>query len=62
MWVRVLFTLALLTGVLWVQTDHHGVVPGEVLIGVGIVALANLPMYIVERRVPARTAAAVLWW
>jgi signal transduction histidine kinase len=60
MWVRVLFTLALLTGVLWVQIDHHGVVPGEVLIGVGIVALVNLPMYIVERRLPARTAAAVM--
>ena len=29
MWVRVLFTLALLTGVLWVQIDHHGVVAGE---------------------------------
>ena len=60
MWVRVLFTLALLTGVLWVQIDHHGVVPGEVLIGLGIVALANLPMYIVERRLQARTAAAVM--
>ena len=60
MWVRVLFTLALLTGVLWVQMDHHGVVPGEVLVGVAVVALVNLPMYIVERRVPARAAATVM--
>jgi signal transduction histidine kinase len=60
MWVRVLFTLALLTGVLWVQIDHHGVVLGEALIGVGVVALANLPMYIVERRLPAREAATVM--
>jgi signal transduction histidine kinase len=60
MWVRVLFTLALLTGVLWVQIDHHGVVIGEVLVGVGIVALVNLPMYIIERRLPARSAAAVI--
>ncbi len=60
MWVRVLFTLALLTGVLWVQIDHHGVVIGEVLVGVAIVALVNLPMYIVERRLPTRTAAAII--
>jgi len=60
MWVRVLFTLALLTGVLWVQMDHHGFVAGEVLVGVGVVALVNLPMYIVERRLPARTAASVM--
>jgi signal transduction histidine kinase len=60
MWVRVLFTLALLTGVLWVQIDHHGVVPGEMLLGVGIVALVNLPMYIVERRLPTRSAAAII--
>ena len=60
MWVRVLFTLALLTGVLWVQIDHHGVVAGELLLGVGIVALVNLPMYIVERRLPTRSAAAII--
>ena len=60
MWVRVLFTLALLTGVLWVQIDDHGVVAGEMLLGVGIVALVNLPMYIVERRLPTRSAAAII--
>jgi signal transduction histidine kinase len=60
MWVRVLFTLALLTGVLWVQIDDHGAVAGELLIGAGIVALVNLPMYIVERRLPTRTAAAII--
>jgi signal transduction histidine kinase len=60
MWVRVLFTLALLIGVLWVQIDHHGAVAGEVLLGVAVVALVNLPMYIVERRLPARTTAAII--
>ena len=60
MWVRVLFTLAVLTAVLWVQIDHHGVVAGELLLGVGIVALVNLPMYIVERRLPTRSAAAII--
>jgi signal transduction histidine kinase len=60
MWVRVLFTLALLTGALWVQIDHHGVVLGEVLVGVAVVALVNLPMYLVERRLPARPAATVM--
>jgi signal transduction histidine kinase len=60
MWVRVLFTIALLTGVLWVQIDHHGLVPGEVLVGLGVVALANLPLYLVERRLPARATAAVI--
>ncbi len=42
------------------QIDDHGVVAGEVLLGVGIVALVNLPMYIVERRLPTRTAAAII--
>ena len=60
MWVRVLFTLALLTGVLWVQIDHHGVQAGEVLFGVAVVALVNLPMYILERRLATRTAAAII--
>jgi len=60
MWVRVLFTFALLVGVLWVQIDYHGVVMTEVLVGVGIVALVNLPMYIVERRLPTRVAAAII--
>jgi signal transduction histidine kinase len=60
MWVRVLFTVALLTGVLWVQIDDHGLVAAEVLLGVAVVALVNLPMYIVERRLPTRTAAAIM--
>jgi signal transduction histidine kinase len=60
MWVRVLFTLALLTGVLWVQMDDHGFVAGQALVGAAVVALANLPMYIVERRLPARAAAAIM--
>ena len=58
MWVRVLFTIALLTGVLWVQIDDHGPVAAELLIGAAIVALVNLPMYLVERRLPTRTTAA----
>ena len=60
LWVRVLFTIALLTGVLWVQMDHHGVVASELLLGVGVVALVNLPMYIVERRLPTRTTVATI--
>ena len=60
MWVRVIFTLALLTGVLWVQIDHHGVVAGELLLGAGIIALVNLPLYIIERRLPTRSAAAII--
>ena len=60
MWVRVLFTIALLTGVLWVQIDDHGMMAAEVLLGVAVVVLVNLPMYIVERRLPTRTAAAII--
>ena len=60
LWVRVLFTLALLTGVLWVQADDHGVVARELLLGAGVLVLVNLPMYLVERRVAARTTAVVL--
>jgi signal transduction histidine kinase len=60
LWVRVLFTIALLTGVLWVQIDDHSVVVAEVLLGVAVVALVNLPVYIVERRLPTRTTAAII--
>ncbi|NLE22430.1 MAG: GAF domain-containing sensor histidine kinase [Actinobacteria bacterium] len=60
LWVRILFTVALLTGVLWVQIDDHGLVASEALLGVAVVALANLPVYIVERRLTTRTAAAII--
>ncbi len=60
MWVRVLFTIALLTGVMWVQIDDHGMVGTEMLLGLATVALVNLPVYIIERRLPTRTVAAIL--
>ena len=60
LWVRVLFTIALLTGVLWVQIDDHGLVASEALLGVAVVALVNLPSYIVERRLATRTTAAII--
>jgi signal transduction histidine kinase len=60
MWVRVLFTVALLIGVLWVQIDDHGLVAAEALVGLAIVALVNLPMYIAERRLSTRTTAAII--
>ncbi len=60
MWMRVLFTVALLVGVLWVQMDDHGLVGAEILVGLGIVAVANLPAYIMEQRLSTRIAAAII--
>jgi signal transduction histidine kinase len=54
LWVRVLFTLALLLAVLWVQIDDHGLVAAELLISLALVAAANVPFFLLEDRMETR--------
>jgi len=58
LWARVLFTLALLMGVLWVQFDDHGFVLWELVIAVAVVAIANIPFFLLEPRVEISSLAA----
>ena len=51
LWARVLFTLALLLGVLWVQIDDHGLVAAELLVSLAVVVVANVPFFLLENRV-----------
>ena len=60
LWARVLFTLALLLAVLWVQIDDHGLVAAELLISLVVVAAANVPVFLLENRVAARTLTAAI--
>ncbi len=58
LWARVLFTLALLMGVLWVQFDDHGFVLWELAVALAVVAIANVPFFWLEPRVEIRSLAA----
>jgi signal transduction histidine kinase len=60
LWARVLFTLALLMAVLWVQVDDHGWVPTEFAVMAGVVLLANVPFFIRRRRAETRTLAGAI--
>ena len=60
LWVRVPFLLALLVAVLWVQIDDHGLVPLEVVLAVVAFLVASVPFFLLERRIPPRTLAAIL--
>ena len=58
LWARVLFTLALFMGVLWVQFDDHGFVLWEFGVAVAVLAIANIPFFLLEPRVEVRSLAA----
>ena len=60
LWARALFTLALLVAVLWVQIDDHGLVAGELVVSLAVVAAANLPFYLLEPRVDSRRLMAAV--
>jgi signal transduction histidine kinase len=60
LWARVLFTLALLLAVLWVQIDDHGVVAAELLIALALVVLANAPFFLLENHMKTRTLAGAI--
>jgi len=60
LWARVLFTLALLLAVLWVQVDDHGLVTGELLISLAVLVAANAPFFLLESRVATRVLAGAI--
>ena len=60
LWARVLFTLALLLAVLWVQIDDHGLVTAQLLISLAVVIVANVPFFVLEDRVETRDLTAVM--
>jgi len=60
LWARVLFTLALLLAVLWVQVDDHGLVTAELLISLAVLVAANAPFFLLESRVATRPLAAAI--
>ncbi len=60
LWARVLFTLALLLAVLWVQIDDHGLVAAELLVSLAVVVVANVPFFLLEERVETRYLAAAI--
>ena len=60
LWARVLFTLALLLAVLWVQVDDHGLVATELLVFIVVVIAANVPFFLLEDRVETRTLAGAI--
>ena len=60
LWARVLFTLALLLAVLWVQVDDHGLVTAELLVALAVVVAVNVPFFLLENRVETRTLAGAI--
>jgi len=60
LWARVLFTLALLLAVLWVQIDDHGLVATEFLVCLVVIVVANVPFFLLEGRLETRTLTAAI--
>ena len=60
LWARVLFTLALLLAVLWVQIDDHGVVATDLLVSMALVVVANAPFFLLENHAGTRTLAGAI--
>jgi signal transduction histidine kinase len=60
LWARVLFTLALLLAVLWVQIGDHGLVAAEMLVCLAVVVVANVPFFMLEKHVKTRTLAGAI--
>ncbi|MFA4964268.1 MAG: HAMP domain-containing sensor histidine kinase [Thermoleophilia bacterium] len=60
LYARVLFTLTVLSAALWVQIDDHGLDPSEMAVAIAAVVVANLPFFILERRVETGSLATVM--
>jgi len=55
LYARVLFTLVVLTAVLWVQINDHGPLPEEVGVALAVILLVNVPFFLLENRVETHT-------
>ncbi len=60
LYVRVLFTLAVLTAVLWVRIDAHELVAGELLLALGVAVAADLPFFLVGDRARLSSLVAAM--
>jgi len=60
LYARVLFTLAVLTAVLWVQIDDHGPLPGELGVALAVILLVNVPFFVLEKRVAIHTLTGAM--
>jgi signal transduction histidine kinase len=52
LYTRMLFTLAVITAVLWVRIEDHGAMPAELGVALGVFLLVTAPFLLLERRVP----------
>jgi signal transduction histidine kinase len=52
LYVRVLFTLAVLTAVLWTRIDAHELIAVELLAALAVAVAADLPFFLLADRVP----------
>jgi signal transduction histidine kinase len=60
LYARVLFTLAVLTAVLWVQIEDHGPRPEELGVALAVILLVNVPFFLLERRVETQTLTGAM--
>jgi signal transduction histidine kinase len=60
LFTRLLFTVAVLTAVLWTQADQDRASGAGFAIAFGVAAAATLPFFVVARRAEARGVAAVM--
>ena len=60
LYARVLFTLAVLTAVLWVQIEDHGPRPEELGVALAVILLVNVPFFLLEKRVENRTLTGAM--
>jgi signal transduction histidine kinase len=60
LWARLLFTLALLLGVLWVQIDDHGADALELSVALAVVVAANLPFVLLVDKVEPRRLTGIM--
>ena len=50
LYTRVLFTLAVITAVLWVRFEDHGGAPAELGVALGVLLVVTVPFFLLERR------------
>src|SRR5665647_1147595 len=60
LYARVLFTLVVLTAVLWVQIDDHGLLPEELGVALAVILLVNVPFFLLANRVETHTLTGAM--
>ena len=60
LYARVLFTLVVLTAVLWVQINDHVPLPEEVGVALAVILLVNVPFFLLANRVETHTLTGAM--